>query len=217
MLAVLPSLASLARRDRSLVALLGGLFVSLLVLYGSLRYWDGLRGYGPRYLVPLLPILTVPLVGVLEPLAAGRRRIVLALVWLSVAVQLPGVTVDFSKVSVDHAAASGYYSRDAKIDNWGESAIVLNATVVRTAVPANAANLARGVRPAVQAQAEPDDAGFAQRFSFSLDFWWLYLFYFGVLPAPVSVAMAIGLLASAVWFFRRIPRTATPTRRPATA
>ena len=181
-----------ARRDRSTAVLFASVSVSLLVLYGSLRYWDGLRSYGPRYLVPLLPILSVPLVWWLEPGTNWWRRTLLWMVALSTIVQLPGVLVDFSKVSVAHAQASGYYSRDAKIYSWSESELVLNTRAAIAAVPANVRNLVHGTRPAGTTLAPDDnDRNFSQRFEFSLDFWWLYLFYLGAISAPVAVALGL--------------------------
>ena len=184
------ALPSLARRDRSTAVLFAGVLVSFLVLYGSLRYWDGLRGYGPRYLVPVLPILIIPLVWWLEPGNSRWRRALLWVVALSVVVQLPGVVVDFSKVSVAHARASGEYSRDAKIYNWRESGLVLDARAAIAAVPVNVRYLVRGERPPVETlPANKDDGDFSQRFEFSLDFWWLYLYYLGAISPPVAVGL----------------------------
>jgi hypothetical protein len=41
------------------------------------------------------------------------------------------------------------------------------------------------------------DRDFSQQFSYSLDFWWLYLHYFGVLNAAAAVGIAMALLATA--------------------
>jgi hypothetical protein len=205
-LASLPAMLGLWRRDRALAGLLSAIVASCLVLYGSLHFWEGLRGYGPRYLVPLLPILIVPLAGWMRRNGGVRREAVILMV-ASAVIQLPGVLVDYSKVSVDHARETGYFSRDAKVYSLTESAIVLDTLAAARAVPANTRNLVTATRPqaVVEGGAEPD-AGFAQRYSFSLDFWWLYLYYFGVLPAFVTVMIPTGLLglASALW--RRVPR-----------
>jgi hypothetical protein len=201
--ACLASIPSLARRDRSLAWLIVGAFTSLLVLYGSLRYWDGLRGYGPRYLVPLLPLLTVPLALWVR---RGRTRLK-CLIVASVLVQLPGILVDFSKVSVEHARTVENYTRDAKIYSLRESALVLNAEASVTAVPDNVGYLLRRERPAaVSEPADEGDGGFAQRFAFSLDFWWLYLYYLGVLSASTATCLGLVPLAAGLtllWLARR--------------
>ncbi len=199
-IAAFAAVPALARRDRSLAWLVVASFAALLTLYGSLRYWDGLRGYGPRYLVPLLPLVTVPLVTWLGP---GRSRTaVLGFALLSATVQLPGVLVDFSKVSVEHARRVGEYSRDAKIYSWSESAIALDTAAALEAVPGNLRNLARGVRPPLPDTAA-DDGAFAQRLAFSLDFWWLYLYYLAVVPAWGAILLGVlPLLAAAVALVR---------------
>jgi hypothetical protein len=46
--------------------------------------------------------------------------------------------------------------------------------------------------PDVSTTGQETQRDFSQQFSFSLDFWWLYLFYFGALPA--GVALVLGLL-----------------------
>jgi hypothetical protein len=49
--------------------------------------------------------------------------------------------------------------------------------------------------PSAPGPSGPDDREFAQRLSFSLDFWWLYLVYLGVLRPASGLAIA-GALAS---------------------
>lgn len=213
----------LAARDRALALVLLVLYVSFLVLYGSLRYWDGLRGYGPRYLVPFLPLVTAAC-AVWARSAGGRlRRFAVAVACVSALVQLPGVLMDFSKVSVEHARLFGDYSREAKILRFSESAVVLNARAAATALPLNVRYLATGTRPpVVMTPATEGDQGFSQRFSFSLDFWWLYLYYLGVWSSGLAVSSGAGLLAVAAALLRSVPRdaaqpsTAATTSAPAT-
>lgn len=53
--------------------------------------------------------------------------------------------------------------------------------------------------PFVTARAADDDRGFSQQFAFSLDMWWLYLFYLGALPPrPIvwSIVTAIVVFAA---------------------
>jgi hypothetical protein len=207
----LVALPILARRDRSLAWLFAALMTACLVLYGSLRYWDGLRGYGPRYLVPLLPIAVVPVACWMRAASPSIRRALVAFIWISAVVQLPGVVVDYSKVSVDHASATGDYSRDAKIDRLSESALVLDSRAMVRAVPANIRNVVRGARPAPATPVDDQDTSFAQRFSFSLDFWWLYLYYFGVLSAPLAVALGVAPLVAAWLLLRCVPRGRVPS------
>jgi len=193
-----------ARRVGSLAWLFVAIMLSLLLVYSSMWAWDGLRSYGPRYLVPFLPLLTVPLVWWLAPGRERWRRALLALVVFSAIVQLPGVLVDFSKVSVDHGRAVGGYSRDAKVYNWRETGLVLDTLAVIEAVPTNLRYLVRGERPAGIRQAVgDDDRDFGQRLSFSLDFWWLYLYYLGAVSAPVALLLGLVPLACGWLMLRR--------------
>ena len=204
------------RRDRSTAALLAAVLVSFLLLYGSLRYWDGLRGYGPRYLVPLLPLLILPLVSWLEPGQGGWRRVLPWVVGLSAVVQLPGVLVDFSKVAVAHGQASGSYSRDAKIYAWRESELLLNTRASIAAVPINVRNLVHGERPSSATRPVDDsDREFSQRFVFSLDFWWLYLYYLGAISAPIAVTLGVTPLVLASIALRKARTRDSRQPRPA--
>jgi hypothetical protein len=198
------ALFALARRDRSLAVLFVSVCASLVVMYCTLRAWDGLRSYGPRYLVPLVPMLIIPLVWWLQPGKELWRRALVGLVVVSSLVQLPGVLVDFSKVSVEHARKVGEYGREAKIYNWLESGLVLDVEAAVARVPQNVRDLVRGRRPpGIQQAASEDDPEFGQRLAFSLDFWWLYLYYLAVIPAPVAVLIPIVLLALAFLSLRR--------------
>jgi hypothetical protein len=55
--------------------------------------------------------------------------------------------------------------------------------------------LDRTPRPDVPTLAVDDDRGFSQQYAFSLDFWWLYLFYLRVVPRAVLVVVVPVFLA----------------------
>ncbi len=89
------TLAYLSRRYPAEVLLIVFLTVSYLVFYGKVEFWHGMWGFGPRYLVPLVPLLLLPLGCWMEHV--GRKA------WLAVAplaavgfwVQLVHVAVNF--------------------------------------------------------------------------------------------------------------------------
>ncbi|PYR72516.1 MAG: hypothetical protein DMF86_23325 [Acidobacteria bacterium] len=193
----------------AIVLLAGPLLVAYL-FYGGLADWPGGRSYGPRYLVPSL-VLLAPGLALLLQAARIRRRLVAIAILLAAMLQLPGVLVDYSKVSLDWArAATG---RAVEQRNWrfASSPLVLNARAARRAVPENAAYLT-GRRPMPDAPAigDRDDRGFAQRFSFSLDFWWLYLVYLRVLRASTALILAGALALVAVGAAAAARMTALP-------
>ncbi len=224
-LAGLAGLLLLARHDRNTALLFGGLALVFLPVYAKLHQWDGGESYGPRYLVPILPFLVVPLASwftpatpLLRPSLGGKfswtpgepktptpqrtriGRIAFAgLVSASILVQLPGVLVDFSKVQRSYARARPNYSIALTRYTWEAAPLVLNTRTAVTAIPQNLRYLAgRATPPPVTRAAPEQDRDFAQQFAFSLDFWWLYLFYLGALPAAAAVAvgavpLAIGL------------------------
>ena len=195
-IAGLASLSELIRRDRSLTWFITALLGTFLILYAALPNWEGSRGYGPRYLVPLVPLMVLPLACLYATARRWRRTVLLGLTGLSVAVQIPGVLVDFSKVSVAYGREMGVYDRQARLYTWPASGLALNIRAASVAVPENARYLLRGERPAVSQDAPTDDRDFSQQFAFSLDFWWLYLYYLGAISA--LVALAAGALPLAV-------------------
>ena len=72
----IPGLVRLYRRDRALALLLAGVSLGPLLLYSHWWAWHGDNAWGPRYLVPILPILTLAAAetwrGALSPGFAGR-------------------------------------------------------------------------------------------------------------------------------------------------
>lgn len=179
-------------------ALLVGPFLVFLLLYGSLHDWMGGRSYGPRYMLPSL-LLLAPALALLVRASANRvRSAVTALALISAVVQLPGVLVDYSKVSLEWARTHPQPDPAERPWRWNASPLILNARAALTVVPANVSYLAgREPLPITAAPVANDDRDFAQRFSFSVDFWWAYLVYLGVLPRGLALVVALALLVSA--------------------
>ena len=199
-------LVVLARANRPAAWLLALPGLAVFLYVGWLLDWPGGRSYGPRYLVPALPLLSVGAGALVARTdAAGRRSIGIA-VLLSVFLQLPGVLVDYSRVSQAWASNASDAQRADRLYRWDSSAIVLNTRAALTAVPRNVAYVT-GLAPvpAIAPGANDADRGFAQQFAFSLDFWWLYLFYLGAAPAFVAVGLGLlmwtgaGTLAARAW------------------
>ncbi len=89
------ALLPFARRFRA-EAVLVGLLTAVLLVQSSLWWiWWGGWGWGPRFLVPLMPFLVLPL-GVLLAARFWRWMIGLVLLPLSIMVNVLGILVDFN-------------------------------------------------------------------------------------------------------------------------
>jgi dolichyl-phosphate-mannose-protein mannosyltransferase len=180
-----PGAASAARR----ILLVGPLLV-FYVFYGALADWPGGRSYGPRYLVPAL-LLLAPGAALFWRRGGWRRTVLVAAIALGAVLQLPGVLVDYSKVSVDWARSATRGDIEAR--NWrlAASPFVLGAGAALRAVPANVSYLiGRASPPEVATTATADNRDFAQQLSFSLDFWWVYLVYLRALSIGKALTIA---------------------------
>jgi hypothetical protein len=177
------------------------LFCSIALLfiafYSTLGNWMAGRAWGSRYLVVIVPYLMVGWAILLARMTRGVRAFAMVLVTtVGVLVQLPGVVVDYAKVSQAQPVAATTAARQW---DWAASPLVLNTRAMATAVPQNFAYVT-GLSPVprIARTAGAEDRTFSQQFAFSLDFWWLYLFYLGVLPAA---GVAIAMAAFATWTF----------------
>jgi hypothetical protein len=191
-----PALIGLWRRDRATAVLLAGIVAIIVLFYASQLYWDADRSYGPRYLVAVLAHLCLPFVAWFDlPAPSGLRRLLVACVVISVIAQAPGVLVDFSKVGYGPAHADLDYG--TRLWTWEGSGFVLNARAAAALVPVNLRYLTgQDQVPAVRA-ADARARSFSEQFAFSLDFWWLYLFYARVIPAWLAVGTFVLMMAVA--------------------
>ncbi len=205
-LLAVPALWHLWRKDRPTAWLLGAPVVLFLLVYAQLGNWMGGRSYGGRYLVVVLPLCCAALPPWLAIARARAARLLIAAVCLaSVAVQVPGVAMDFAKTGVAWARQYPAGQLPDRRDLWSASPLVVNTKAALDALPANVRYLTgREAPPAVARTARDGDRDFSQQFAFSLDFWWLYAFYLGLVPAWLALvaggtfsATALALAASA--------------------
>ena len=187
------------KREPQLAWLVGGTALLFTIFYSQLESWAGGRSYGPRYLVPFMPLLCVPLAVWMSHCRRSVRVAGFVVALLSCVVQVPGVLVDFSKVRVNFARDMNV-TYETHLHQWSTSPLALNIRASVDAVP-------RVVRQMIGAEPRPPVTGdpgrqardFSQQFAFSLDFWWVYLFYLGVFPAWVSVIVGVTLGMTACW------------------
>ena len=190
------AMVALRRRDPATLLLFAGQFILMLCFYSSLVNWDAERSYGPRYLLPVIPFLVLPIAGLIS-----RSRALAGLVVLSVIVQIPAVLVDFSKVGA--ARVIGPRTETERQWTWAASGLAINTRASLAAVPENGRRLVTGERPPVK-PGQSSTRDFSDQFAFSLDFWWLYLFYLGAVSAPVALAFGVGCLGAAAFFGWRL-------------
>jgi|TARA_B100000586_G_scaffold231892_1_gene181076 hypothetical protein len=200
------ALYELTRHDRNLGILLGGVSLVMFCFYASLEHWDADRSYGPRYLLPLAPMLCLPLVRWFACTTGDmRRRAVIIGLALSFMVQLPGVLVDFSKVG--NTPEIGYQTREVRRWQWPSSSFALNLKAATVAVPANVRFLT-GIDPSPPREPAVGLArDYSSQFSYSLDFWWVYLFFLTTVSGTTSLLLGIASLGSAGALLLMLRRT----------
>jgi len=182
------ALARMWKREASTAVLFGGVACTLLIFYSTLADWQGVRSYGPRYLVPALPLLCIPLAYLFHELrGTGAGRALAAAVVISAIVQLPAVVIDPSRIRLQTAVSIA--SAEGQPDERPPTLATATPAAWR-AVSLNAAILSgASERPPVERVAA--DRSLSDRMAFSLDFWWMYLYHLGFLSAPAAVGSAI--------------------------
>jgi hypothetical protein len=185
----------IARRVRA-AALLGLVSVTLFALYASLADWLGTRSYGPRYLVALAPLLVAPTAALVTNTTKSRtRNATLALGVLSIVVQVPAVLVDFTKVRIAALAQEGHVVYRAADRSLGASTFSQTARRAIAMVPANIAYVTGQQEPPAASR----DASLSDRFAFSLNLWWMYLFYMHVVGAASALVAGLTPFALGSW------------------
>jgi hypothetical protein len=109
--AALAAWPAFLRRHRAEALLTGAVVLSCVAFYSPWYLWWAGHGWGPRFLVTILPFATLSLAPVLEA-AVHRRTLAIGLgmlAVLSLAVQLLGVAVNFNLYLEDIYARLGLY------------------------------------------------------------------------------------------------------------
>ena len=195
-----------ARRAGWAIALAWG--VGLLV-YGRFQHWGGDGSWGPRYLVPLLPLACVAVGFALEGASRTRKRIAWALGAVGLWVTLGGVGIYFG---AQMREAGDYPYTLALEDPHFMEASHWNPryTPIRGHWQMLARNLGEhlhGEMPKLgQGGAVDPRTGITPEEQHTLlhaiDVWWLYAAYAGLPRAPLAIA-ALVLLLAAISAWRR--------------
>jgi hypothetical protein len=95
LVACIPALPSFLRRHRLQALFVFLVSVCYVLLYGKWFMWHGGFAWGPRFLVPIIPLLCITLAPLLDRLSGRWRWAFWALFALSAAIQLLGLSVHF--------------------------------------------------------------------------------------------------------------------------
>ena len=197
-----------------------------LVLYGRFQHWAGDGSFGPRYLVPVLPLAFLPVTFALNnPGDRRTRRDARIAAWvlgvLGFAVTLGGVGIYFGA----EMREAGDYPYTLPLDdphfmesshfNPRFSPILGHWSMLRRNVALHLA----GRAPRLLANSDAAgsgrsdtriglDAANQSRLLFGLDFWWCYAAYAGLPAVPLALA-ALVLFALGLAMLRSTWRAAT--------
>jgi len=180
-------------------------FAAALVLYGTFEHWAGDGSFGPRYLVPLLPLLFLPVAFALDGASRWVRGFALALGVLGLLVQLGGISIHFG---AQMREAGDYPYTRALNDPRFMSDSHFNPRFSPIAahwrmLTRNLSEHARGQVPRLSGRGDVDERvgigrGDQARMLHALDFWWLYMLYAGLPVWPIALMMVL-LLGGAIF------------------
>lgn len=186
-----------------------------LLQFGRFQHWAGDGSWGPRYLVPLLPLAFVAVGVALDGASRARKRVAWVLGALGVCVTVAGVAVYFGaqmRESGDYPytrALDDPHFMEASHFNPRYSPIAGHWRMVLR----NTGEHLGGAAPKLGQSGVVDPRlgitpGEQQTLLHALDFWWLYAWYTG-LPFLPLFAVALALKAGAWWAGWRAWRAAT--------
>ncbi len=168
-----------------------------VLLYATFEHWAGDGSFGPRYLVPLLPLAFVPVAFALDPAGPLRRALATVLAVAGLAVQIGGVAIYFGAQMRE--AGDFPYTRPLGDPHFmSESHFNPRFSPMaghwRMLVRNTREHLARQ-GPKLSADTEVDarlgvSAEDQRALLHALDFWWLYALYAGVPRVPVLAGLA---------------------------
>jgi hypothetical protein len=178
-----------------------------LLLYARFQHWAGDGSFGPRYLIPLLPLAFLPVAFALARGGRAVRRLAGALGVIGALVQIGGVAIYFG---AQMREAGDYpYTRaleDPRFmsdSHWNPrfSPIAAHWRMLARNARAHLAGEVPRLEPGGGGSRTGLGAADEQAMLRALDFWWLYLVYAGLPRAAVALAVAV-LLALIAWSAR---------------
>ena len=176
-----------------------------LLLYGKFQHWAGDGSWGPRYLVPVLPLAGVAVGFALDGASKLRKRAAWALGLVGLLVTLGGVGIYFG---AEMREAGDYPYTLALDDPHFMEASHWNPRFSPIAghwrmLSRNLGEHLRGEQPVLAKHGDVDPrTGIThedeQALLHAIDVWWLYAGYAGTPKLPLAIA-AMLLLGASIW------------------
>jgi hypothetical protein len=192
-----------------------------VLLYARFEHWAGDGSFGPRYLVPLLPLAFVLVAFALNEASRLRKALAVLLAVAGLAVQLGGVAIYFGaqmREAGDYPytrpLADPEFMSESHFDPYHSPIAGHWRMLARNA----GEHLARRA-PRLSGDGEVDarigvSAEDQQALQRGLDFWWLYAVYAGVPWMPVLAAFVALLLVTGWCSLRMLAAAADEARAP---
>jgi hypothetical protein len=180
-----------------------------IALYAPFEHWAGDGSFGPRYLVPLLPLGFLAVAGALHGATRGLRLAAIVLAAAGLVVQIGGVAIYFGA----QMREAGDYPYALPLGHprfMSDSHFNPAFSPIRghwRMLTRNLGEHLRGEIPRISTGPEADPrlgigAEDQRRLLHALDFWWAYALYAGAPSAAVVaalLALALGLAAALRW------------------
>lgn len=182
------------RRDRALAVLAAGVPLAYLLFYARYAQWEGGYCFGPRYLVPAIPLLLLALPARLEGASPAGRAAVMALVIAGACVQAIGLATSF----LEDQRHGGYYDSGFEY------------RLEHSPLRSQGALFIRYLGGAIAGEPPPP-------LGKGLDRWFIFLARAGVSPGALAVFLGAALAmagAGALALARAVPGATSPV--PAT-
>lgn len=180
-----------------------------LLLYARFQHWGGDGSWGPRYLVPLLPLAAIPVAFALDGASRLRKRIAWALAVLGLFVTLGGVGIYFGaqmREAGDYpytVALEDPHFMEASHWNPRFTPIVGHWRMLTRNLGEHVAGQAPTLGVGGDADPRTGLTPAEQRtLLHAIDVWWLYAGYAGIPRMPL-VAVAFVLALGAWWAWLR--------------
>jgi hypothetical protein len=183
-------------------------WIAALALYATFEHWAGDGSFGPRYLVPLLPLAFLAVAFAIDRGSRALRRTAWVLGAFGLLVQIGGVSIHYGA----EMREVGDYPYTRALNDplfMSDSHFNPSRSPIREhwrMLLRNAGEHVRGAAPRLTGEGEADarvgiGAADQRRLLHALDYWWLYLLYAGLpvgLVAPLLVALLVATLAAAL-------------------